>query len=294
MSPCSVADIRAFEHYKLDSELNGAIRLCNHQFSEDTLVCHTHEPGLYISMLGICQGETHNNGMDRSRNYSHQYMVTVVDQPSSGKMLFRRQNTWQTLSIMLPLDSMKDSWRLPEFQTNFSHNVPQIRLAELGPIPRDILQCCEAAWNCPLQGPERILFIRAKAQEALALFIHHRRQSHHHRSPRAAQLESTLLYIQHHLDEDWSLATLARLAGSNRTYIKQDVKKLLGISFQQWLRCKRIEAACEQLAFENLSIAQIALNVGFKSQAHFATIFKSEHGVSPREYRQSLQPTHHH
>ena len=292
MSPCSVNDIQAFEHLPFDSVLNAGVRMCNHQFSEDTLIRHVHEPGLYISMFGVCQGKTLNSGMDQNRDYSHQYMVTVVDQSCSGEMLFQQHSVWQTLSIMLPLESMQEGWQLPEFQANFSHQVPQIRLAELGPIPRDILHCCEAVWSCPLQGAERRLFIQAKAQEALALFIHHRRQAKTQRTPRSRQLDNALNYIQHHLAEDWSLEALAKLAGSNRTYIKQDIKALLGISFQQWLRGKRLEVACEQLAFKRLSIAEIAINVGFKSQAHFATLFKTEYNVTPSEFRQSLLTSH--
>jgi AraC-like DNA-binding protein len=77
------------------------------------------------------------------------------------------------------------------------------------------------------------------------------------------------------------------LAGSNRTYVKQDIKALIGLSFRDWLKRARIDAARVQLSGEE-PIAEIAHNVGFKSQAHFATLFKSELGVTPSEYRQSL------
>lgn len=291
MSPYTLAEVDAFEQLTLCSEMGGLVRFCNHEFLENTRVRHLHKPGLYISMLGVCHGETLNDGMDRERDYSHQYMVTIVDQECSGEMQFRRHSIWQTLSIMLPLDSLHEAWRLPEFQANFSHSVPQIRLAELGPIPRDILRCCEAIWECDFQGPERHLFIRAKAQEALALFIHHRRQAYtkNTHNQRSEQIFKALDYIQQNLHREWNLAAVAKLAGTNKTYIKQDIKNHLGVSFQQWLRAERLGAACEQMAtLPHLSISDIAANVGFNSQAHFATCFKAEHGITPTEYRQSL------
>jgi AraC-like DNA-binding protein len=288
----SVESIATFEHFNLDFDAQSWVRSVNHRFLEDTLVENVSKPGLYISMFGKCQGQTLNNGMDQQRDYSHQYMVTLVDQPCSGHMRFPNNSVWQTLSIMLPLNKLQENSLLPQLHSNFPHAVPQIRLAELGPVPRDILRCCEAVWDCTFKGFERELFIKAKAQEVLALFLHKRRQ--HHPAPetsRMAQLGNVLSHIKTNLAQDWPLSTVANLAGSNRTYVKQDMKELIGLSFRDWLRQVRLEKACEQLT-GNISITEIAHNVGFKSQAHFATLFKSELGVTPSEYRQSLFMKH--
>ncbi|MBJ7538094.1 helix-turn-helix transcriptional regulator [Marinomonas transparens] len=292
MSYHSVEDIATFEHFNLGFDARSWVRSVNHRFIEDTLVENISEPGLYISMFGKCQGQTLNDGMDRQRDYSHQYMVTLVDQPCSGHMHFPNNSIWQTLSIMLPLHGRDEQPLVPELRANFPHAVPQIRLAELGPVPRDILRCCEAVWECTFKGFERELFIKAKAQEVLALFLHKRRQQR--QAPetlRMTQLGNVLNHIKTHLAQDWPLSAVASLAGSNRTYVKQDIKDLKGVSFREWLKQARLEAAYEQLAGGE-SITQIAHNVGFRSQAHFATLFKSEVGVTPSEYRQSLLIKH--
>ncbi len=289
----AVENVPSFEHFKLNLDARGCRRpitgrSINHRFCEDTLVEHVHTPGLYISMLGKCQALTFNNGMDQQRDYSYQYMVVLVDQACSCQMKFHQNTAWQTLSITLPLDILQENTLLPEFQPNFAHSIPQIRLAELGPVPRDILSCCESVWSCHLTGLERELFIQAKAQEVLALFLHQRRQKHQApASSRMDQLNNVLSHIQMNLEQEWPLSVVARLAGSNRTYVKQDIKALVGSSFSDWLRQTRLEAARKQLA-GTAPITEIALNVGFKSQAHFATLFKNETGVTPSEYRQSL------
>lgn len=284
----AVEDIATFEDFNLDVDELSWVRSVNHRFIEDTLVENTNKPGLYISMFGKCQGQTLNDGMDRRRDYSHQYMVTLVDKPCSGHMLFPSNSIWQTLSIMLPLTKLHEKTLLPSLRSNFHHDVPQIKLAELGPVPRDILRCCEAVWDCTFEGFERELFIKAKAQEVLALFLHKRRQPKAIlENSRMALLNNVLSHIQTNLSQNWPLSTVASLAGSNRTYVKKDIKELLGVSFSDWLRQVRLEAARELLAGKE-SITQISHNVGFKSQAHFATLFKSETGVTPSEYRQSL------
>ncbi len=288
MSLHSLENVATFEHFNLGLDAQSSVRLVNHRFAEDTVVEHVYTPGLYISMLGKCQCETLNEGVDKRRDYNHQYVVALVDKSSTSQIHFSHDSVWQTFAIMLPLDALNESAILPEKLANESRAIPNIRFAELGPVPADILRCCEAVWDCGFEGFERELFIKAKAQEVLALFLHKRREQR--RLPatsRLTQLRNALSHIQTNLAQDWSLSTVAHLAGSNRTYVKQDIKVLIGSNFRDWLKDVRLEAAREQLAGRK-PITQIAHNVGFKSQAHFATLFKSEMGVTPSEYRQSV------
>ena len=288
MSQHSLENISTFEHFNLGLDAQSSVRLVNHRFTEDTVIEHIYPPGLYISMLGQCQCETLNEGTDKQRNYNHQYVVALVDQSSTSRIHFAHNSVWQTFAIMLPLNKLNESSILPKQPGNALDAIPNIRFAELGPIPADILRCCEAVWDCAFEGFERELFIKAKAQEVLALFLHKRHEQHQvPATSRITQLSNVLSHIQTNLAQDWSLSSVAHMAGSNRTYVKQDIKELIGISFRDWLKNIRLEAAREQLAGRE-SITQIAHNVGFKSQAHFATLFKSEVGVTPSEYRQSL------
>ncbi len=288
MSQRALENVATFEQFNLGLDTHSSVRLVNHRFAEDTVVEHTYTPGLYISMLGQCQCRTLNRHVDKQRNYNHQYVVALVDKSSASRLHFSHNSVWQTFAIMLPLNKLNESSILPNQSVSDPNAIPNIRFAELGPVPADILRCCEAVWECTFEGFERELFIKAKAQEVLALFIHKRHQQRHTpANSRITQLENVLSHIQTNLAQDWSLSSVAHLAGSNRTYIKQDIKTLIGRSFRDWLKEVRLEAAREQLAGPE-PITQIAHNVGFKSQAHFATLFKGETGVTPSEYRQSL------
>ncbi|RBP85151.1 AraC family transcriptional regulator [Marinomonas rhizomae] len=286
MTYCTVESILAFEHIHLDA--NSWIRSVNYRFTESTIIENVHQPGLYISIIGECQGQTRIPGMDPTLNFSHQCMVSLLDQACHDPMYFPNGSVLQMLSIMLPLDHLQESRLLPKQRAAFIQAVPQIKLAELGPVPYDVLCCCQAAWECDFEGIEREWFIKAKAQEVLALLLNKRRKA---TMPivtnRMRQMHSVLNHVQAHLDQEWSLAGLARLARSNETYVKRDIKALTGGSFRQWLGKARLEAARDQLSRHD-TITQVALNVGFKNQAHFSTRFKTEFGITPREYRRSI------
>lgn len=288
MSCRYVESVATFEHFNLDFDAQSSVRILNHRFDEDTVVENLFLPGLYISMLGKCQCQTPHDRVMKQYDYDHQYVVALVDKPSASQLHFSSNSVWQTFSIMLPLGKFNENSILPRSNESFPRDEPSIRSAELGPVPSDILRCCEAVWNCSFEGFERELFIKAKAQEVLALFLHKRREvTQKSHTSRITQLSNVLTHIQTNLAQDWSLSTVASLAGSNRTYVKQDIKELIGINFRDWLKQVRLDAAREQLAGKE-PITQIAHNVGFKSQAHFATLFKSELGITPSEYRQSL------
>ncbi len=280
-------NIATFEHLNLDFDTQSCVRVVNNRFAEDTTVENYFAPGLYISMLGKCNCFTNQDIDGQSSDYSYRYIVALVEEDMVSKIRFSRNSLWQTFSIRLPLSQIRD-FSLPSINNTSYSNISLDTLTESGVIPSDILHCCESVWQCTFQGMERELFIKAKALEVLSLFLHKRRQKNlEQASPRLNQLNEALNYIQMHLAEDWSLEAVARLAGSNRTYIKQDIKQLKGISFREWLTQARLKAAAELLS-GNESIIQIAYKVGFKSQAHFATLFKSVQGVTPSEYRQSI------
>ena len=52
---------------------------------------------------------------------------------------------------------------------------------------------------------------------------------------------------------------------------------------------RRLERATEMMQYDELSIGDIAMLVGFEEQSYFARVFRRAYGVSPAKYRQSLK-----
>ncbi|MCV2401848.1 AraC family transcriptional regulator [Marinomonas sp. C2222] len=283
----AVENVPTFEHLNLDFGSQSCVRIVNNHFTADTEIQNHFSPGLYISMLGKCRCETFDNDKFEDCDYSYQFIVATVEEATNSKLHFAKNTSWQTFSIMLPLNQFH-KYSLPQVKGLSTKLLRKDRLAESGPIPRDILSCCEAVWQCTFQGIERELFIKAKALEVLSLFLHKKNsQSLDVLPSRLTNLQSTLRYVESHLEDNWSLDAVARLAASNPTYVKQDIKNLTNMSFREWLKKIRMESALEKLNGKE-SITHIAHSIGFKSQAHFATLFKNETGISPSEYRKSL------
>lgn len=89
-------------------------------------------------------------------------------------------------------------------------------------------------------------------------------------------------------DSDMSIPELAKQIGMSRSQLYKKVKALTGNSTSQIIRSIRINKAKELLQESDLSIYEVAYDVGFKDPAYFSRIFSEEFGVSPREFRNEM------
>jgi len=71
-------------------------------------------------------------------------------------------------------------------------------------------------------------------------------------------------------------------------YLSGLLKTLTGQSTQQHIHDKLIEKAKEKLSTTNLSVSEIAYELGFEHSQSFSKLFKSKIHLSPLEFRQSF------
>ena len=82
------------------------------------------------------------------------------------------------------------------------------------------------------------------------------------------------------------LSDLAEHMHFSSVYLSRYFKKLFGVNFLEYLTAYRLAGAKEDLVKDSRrSIAQIALDNGFSNLNSFYTVFKSDCGLSPAEYR---------
>lgn len=102
------------------------------------------------------------------------------------------------------------------------------------------------------------------------------------------RLETVLRYIEIHLsDPKLSTTMVAKACGISPRYLSFLLKQK-GIAFSDHIWTQRLKIASRWLSTSKpheISIAEIAFRVGFKSPAHFSRMFKRVHGKGPREYR---------
>jgi AraC family transcriptional regulator len=88
-------------------------------------------------------------------------------------------------------------------------------------------------------------------------------------------------YVEAHLGEDLSLASLAGEVGISRSHFSRSFRQTLGQSPFEWLRVKRIERAKRLLLEGALSVAEVAIATGFADQAHLTRAFGRIEGIPP-------------
>lgn len=71
-------------------------------------------------------------------------------------------------------------------------------------------------------------------------------------------------------------------------YLSDMLRSLIGQNAQQYIHFKLIEKAKEKLSTTNLSVSEIAYELGFEHPQSFSKLFKSKTEMSPLEFRQSF------
>jgi len=102
------------------------------------------------------------------------------------------------------------------------------------------------------------------------------------------RLRKVVELVDAKMEGDLSLEELADAAGLSITHFSQMFRKSTGQSPHQFVLHHRVERAKKMLRAAEMRVLDVAVACGFKSQQHFARVFRSVCGVSPREYRQEF------
>ena len=74
--------------------------------------------------------------------------------------------------------------------------------------------------------------------------------------------------------------------GMNRTQLYRKVKSMSGVTPVELVRVARVKKAAELLLRSNLSVAEIAYEVGFANPSYLTRCFKDYYNMKPVEYRE--------
>ena len=93
----------------------------------------------------------------------------------------------------------------------------------------------------------------------------------------------TLLHQGH--AHPWTVAELAREVGVSRTVLAERFRQFLGEPPMAYLTRWLMLPGARALIATSHSVAPIALDVGYESEAAFNRAFKREYGTPPARYR---------
>lgn len=158
---------------------------------------------------------------------------------------------------------------------------------EISPAMKQVIHEIRSTYRT---GLIKRLYLEAKIMELLMLQLE---QLQHSAQARKSVLrgddESRILQARSILEKDYSnppsLTQLARLVGLNEFKLKQGFKECVGTTVHGYAVQLRMEKAKQLLQDLQLSVGDIALQVGYKSPAYFTAAFKKHFGVLPSELR---------
>ena len=87
-----------------------------------------------------------------------------------------------------------------------------------------------------------------------------------------------------------SLASIAAEVGVPPVRLARAFRRTYGESAGDYVRRERIRRACERLLDPNVSLADVAAELGFADQSHFTRAFKNQVGITPGVWRRDRRP----
>ena len=103
-----------------------------------------------------------------------------------------------------------------------------------------------------------------------------------------ARLRRVKEFIQAKIEDELTLSDIAQSVGLSTAHFSEMFRKSTGYTpYQFLLRC-RTERAKEILRKAELRVLDVAVACGFKTQQHFARVFRQLCGASPTEYRREF------
>lgn len=151
----------------------------------------------------------------------------------------------------------------------------------------------EFATIAGLKGPARVLsFLNIMSELAQS-------QDYWPLSSRSFEEESDSLmegrvntvvnYIIHNCTRELSLEEVAGVLGLAPTFFSRWFKKATGYRYIDFLTRLRISRACEHLEVTDRPITDICFDAGFANVANFNRHFLKIKGMTPRQYRESIE-----
>ena len=98
-------------------------------------------------------------------------------------------------------------------------------------------------------------------------------------------IEKGIEYMEEDPNQSLSIAEVARLCNVSEIYFRRLFKEYSGESPVNYRIQRRLEKAKSYLLYDDMSVAEIAEQLGFLDTAYFCKQFKTHMGVTPLEFR---------
>ena len=100
-------------------------------------------------------------------------------------------------------------------------------------------------------------------------------------------IQEALSFVRRHLTEGIGVDDVVKHLGASHSLVRERFRTVHGKSLRDVILDMRVKAAMSLLSRTKASVREIALKVGFSSDAHFVRYFKKKTSTTPTAYRSS-------
>ncbi|MEL6863754.1 MAG: AraC family transcriptional regulator [Bacteroidota bacterium] len=96
-------------------------------------------------------------------------------------------------------------------------------------------------------------------------------------------------FMEKNFDKPLKIEDYAYLTGRSLSTFRRDFKAFYDSTPQKWLKEKRLDRALEILHSQDISVTELAYEVGYENISYFIKAFKTRQGLSPKQYMLALR-----
>lgn len=102
------------------------------------------------------------------------------------------------------------------------------------------------------------------------------------------RLKPVLDFVESRIDDRINVEEASKLANMSYYYFVKFFKKIMGLSFTEYVNFRKIKRAEQLLLTQDLSVSEVGDQIGMANMAHFYKMFKRFNGCSPKEFQRKM------
>lgn len=231
----------------------------------------------------------------------------LAAQPQGTEFHYENQPRclYRQVNLVLARGTLSENWgydlaSLPPVLQQFeAGELTAVRFSAL-PLSPDLIAAATDILECGYAGTLLDQYLDAKAREIICLIIAAHQpdadsgdappeEQRHLTQREQRQVAKARQVIDEHFASPPSIAELAGHVGLNRNKLCAGFQTEHGQTIQEYARELRLQKALDLLRQGDISITEVALEVGYGHSSSLTTAVKRRFGLSPRQLRQSFR-----
>jgi YesN/AraC family two-component response regulator len=102
-------------------------------------------------------------------------------------------------------------------------------------------------------------------------------------------LSKVFSYVDDNINNEISLNSASSHAGLSISYLSRVFKKRLGTNFAKYVSLKKIKRSKQILKYSEMTINDIAFELGYNEVNYFCKVFKKTEHITPSQYREAIR-----